>query len=225
MTAIPNPRQKAALRRARSRSGERGAALFIVVLVTVLLSAIGIFAVRVSSLVQVASGYNRRATSAYYLAELGTNVVLTMHSDDKGTFQSTGNDLVHPEDCQETAAARAAAPSGTIPPFCHVVDSAGIAAKLALNNGSLGAGPFGEVARPDLPLGQSVVPSVKVEITESALAPGLLAGSGQNSQTFQASYTATGHLYSATVSGTTCNEDSVRASATTKLRAFVTYSM
>ena len=78
--------ERARNRRPRaSRSGERGAALFIVVLVIVLVSAIGIFAVRVSSLVQVASGYSRRATSAAYIADLATNVLLSDQSDDKAS--------------------------------------------------------------------------------------------------------------------------------------------
>lgn len=213
---------EARARRRRPRSGERGAALFIVVLVTVLLSAIGIFAVRVSSLVQVASGYNRRATSAYYVAQLAANVALAMHSDDKNTIQNVSNTGVQ-ADCRETAAARAVAPAGTRI-FCHVKDNAEILAKLAANNTGLGTGPLGEISRPDVPASQAVLPDVRVEITESVQAPGLLAGSGQNSQTFQAEYTATGHLYPVSASGM-CSEDATRASATTKLRAFVTYSL
>jgi hypothetical protein len=206
----------------KPRSSERGAALFIVVLVTVLLSAIGIFAVRVASLVQVASGYNRRTTSAYYLAQLATNVALSMHSDDKVTIQNATMTTAQ-ADCREIAAARAVAPPGTRI-FCHVKDNAAIVDKLKVNNGGLGAGPVGDIARPDVPASQAVLPDVKVEITEAVLAPGFVAGSGQNTQTFSASYTATGHLYPATLGGV-CGEDAARASSTTKLRAYVTYSM
>jgi hypothetical protein len=80
------------------------------------------------------------------------------------------------------------------------------------------------ISRPDVPSSQSVLPDVRVEITESYQTGGLLAGSGQNSQTFQAEYTATGHLYPVSATGI-CSEDATRASATTALRAFVTYSM
>jgi hypothetical protein len=209
-------------RRRKPRSGERGAALFLVVLVTVLLSAIGIFAVRVSSLVQVASGYNRRATSAYYVAQLAANVTLAMHSDDKNTIQNVSNTGVQ-ADCRETAAARAVAPTGTRQ-FCHVKQNAEILAKLAANNAGLGSGPLGEISRPDLAVSQSVLPDVRVEITDAVLAPGLVAGSGQNTQSFQAEYTATGHLYPASAASM-CTVDATRASATNKLRAFVTYSL
>ena len=58
-----------------SRAGERGAALFIVVLVITLLTAIGLFSARAASLVDTASGYNRQAVQTQYLAEYGTKAV------------------------------------------------------------------------------------------------------------------------------------------------------
>src|SRR5438045_233449 len=61
--------------RLRKRSSERGAALFIVVLVIVLLTAIGVFAVHATSMAQAASGYSRRAAAAFYLGEFAMNVV------------------------------------------------------------------------------------------------------------------------------------------------------
>jgi len=58
-------------RERRARGEERGAALFIVVLVITLLTAIGIFAARAASLVDVAAGYDRQAVQTQYLAEYG----------------------------------------------------------------------------------------------------------------------------------------------------------
>ena len=60
------------LRRAsRARSSERGAAIFIVVLVITLLSAIGVFAARASSMAEMVSGYDRQASQDHYVAEYG----------------------------------------------------------------------------------------------------------------------------------------------------------
>jgi hypothetical protein len=51
------------------RRGERGAAVFIVVMVITLLTAIGVFAARSASLVDMATGYDRQATQARLVSE------------------------------------------------------------------------------------------------------------------------------------------------------------
>jgi hypothetical protein len=56
----------------RRRSDERGAALFLVTMVLTILSAIGIFAVRAASQVDLAAGFNRHAVQAGYVAEFAT---------------------------------------------------------------------------------------------------------------------------------------------------------
>jgi hypothetical protein len=53
----------------RARSGERGAAILVVVMVLGLLSALGTFAVRSSSMVDLASGYNRQLVQTHYIAD------------------------------------------------------------------------------------------------------------------------------------------------------------
>ncbi len=55
-------------RPASNQRGERGAAVFIVVMVIALLTAIGIVAARTASLVDTAAGYDRQATQTMYLA-------------------------------------------------------------------------------------------------------------------------------------------------------------
>jgi hypothetical protein len=206
------------------RSGERGAALFIVVLVIVLVSAIGIFAVRVSSLVQVASGYNRRATSAAYVAELATNVILADQSDDPSSYQKC---LTQPNnECMEAAMAKAASPSGALVTCC-AQENTKVLEVLAKNNVSLGAPALGQIARPDLPAGQAVLADTRIEITEAYQNPtgdtgSPSAGSAVPVKVYQAEYTVTGHLHPPSASGV-CSEDSARASATNKLRAFVRY--
>ncbi len=58
-----------------SHGGERGAALFVVVMVITLLTAVGIFAARSTSLVDAATGYGRQAAQTLALADYGTRLV------------------------------------------------------------------------------------------------------------------------------------------------------
>lgn len=55
-------------RRIQGGRSERGAAVFIVVMVLALITAIGIVAARTASLVDTAAGYDRQATQTMYLA-------------------------------------------------------------------------------------------------------------------------------------------------------------
>jgi Tfp pilus assembly protein PilX len=59
------------LDRVRTRRRERGAALFLVVLVLTIVTAIGVFSMRSASLVDVATGYNRQSVQATLVAEYG----------------------------------------------------------------------------------------------------------------------------------------------------------
>jgi len=54
---------------------ERGAALFVVVMVITLLTAVGIFAARSTSLVDAATGYGRQAAQTLALADHGAKLV------------------------------------------------------------------------------------------------------------------------------------------------------
>lgn len=54
---------------------ERGAALFVVVMVVTLLTAVGLFAVRSTSLVDAATGYARQAAQTTALADYGLQLV------------------------------------------------------------------------------------------------------------------------------------------------------
>jgi hypothetical protein len=59
------------LRRLRRRSRQRGAALFLVVLVITLLMGVGMFAARSAGLAAAASGSERQMTQARYVADYG----------------------------------------------------------------------------------------------------------------------------------------------------------
>lgn len=65
----------------RSRKNQRGAAVFIVVMVVTLLTAIGVFAARSSSLVDVAVGYDRQAVQAQLLSDYGGRLAVAELTD------------------------------------------------------------------------------------------------------------------------------------------------
>jgi len=64
-------------RRSRlSRGRQRGAAIFVVLMVLTILTAIGVFAARAAGLNQRLSGYSRQQTQTGYIAEYGTLMVV-----------------------------------------------------------------------------------------------------------------------------------------------------
>jgi len=65
----PAPNRIDLQHRVRRHAAERGAAVFVVMLVITLLTALGIFAVRSSSLSTMASGFNRQLTQTHYVAD------------------------------------------------------------------------------------------------------------------------------------------------------------
>jgi hypothetical protein len=70
----------------RARREQRGAALFLVVMVITILSAIGLFAMRSASLVDVATGYNRQGVQAAFLADFAARGA--------ATFMGRGEDFI-----------------------------------------------------------------------------------------------------------------------------------
>jgi len=53
------------------RASERGAAVFVVVMVLTMLTAIGVFAMRAASMANLSSGYDRQNTQNHYVGEFG----------------------------------------------------------------------------------------------------------------------------------------------------------
>src|SRR5262245_14186624 len=73
----------AARNRALRRTNERGAAIFVVILVMTMLTAIGVFAIRAASLAEAASGYDRQNTQNHYVGEYGLFGAVTELSSPK----------------------------------------------------------------------------------------------------------------------------------------------
>jgi hypothetical protein len=101
------------------RSRQRGAAVFIVVMVITLLTAVGIFAARSASLVDVASGYNRQSLQTQYVADYGVLLTAAELSTDAASAYTTvaraGND-----DCIATSAVDTSVVGN---PFCYALES------------------------------------------------------------------------------------------------------
>ena len=71
----------------RPRSGQRGAAVFIVVMVLTLLTAVGIFAVRSAAMADAAAGYDREGAQAALVAQYGiTATAAFMATGSANTF-------------------------------------------------------------------------------------------------------------------------------------------
>lgn len=97
------------LRAFRSRAGERGSAIFVVVLVLAILTAIGAFAARAAGLNQRLSGYSRQSTQTTYIAEYGSLMVFNELTGPSGQafidqMQSSG------EQCYSTSRVDAGVP-------------------------------------------------------------------------------------------------------------------
>lgn len=66
-----------ALKRQLARKSQRGTTVLVVVMVTTLVTAIGVFAVRNATQIDRAVGYSRQATQTVALAELGTTAAIS----------------------------------------------------------------------------------------------------------------------------------------------------
>ncbi len=69
--------------RSRARTGERGAALFVVVLVIAMLTTIGVFAAGSASLSTQATGHTRQFTQTHYMTEYAMLTALAELSTDR----------------------------------------------------------------------------------------------------------------------------------------------
>ncbi|HEY0466223.1 MAG TPA: PilX N-terminal domain-containing pilus assembly protein [Polyangiaceae bacterium] len=81
----PNLPALAALSNRTAREGQRGAAVFIVVMVLTLLTAVGLFAVRSASLADLAAGYDREGSQATLIAEYAVTASAAYLANDPTT--------------------------------------------------------------------------------------------------------------------------------------------
>jgi hypothetical protein len=103
----PHPNLHAAGVRARTAAHreQRGAAVFIVVMVLSLLTAVGLFAVRSASLADLAAGYDREGAQASLVAEYAITASAAYLANDPSTviLGYTASTDLKPQPCQSNA--------------------------------------------------------------------------------------------------------------------------
>lgn len=118
----------------RHRPGERGAAVFVVVLVLTLLSAIGVFSMRSAGLVDLASGFNRQNAQSTAIAEYAAKAAATYFTTNPGLAGTTQT----PAGCSPAfQALRPGAPCLPLPTEAFE-DFYTVSAPVALNDGLYG---------------------------------------------------------------------------------------
>ncbi len=75
--------------RARARREQRGAALFLVVMVLTIVAAIGVYSMRSASLVDLATGYSRQSVQATFAAEYAARAAATYLESNPSLVSST----------------------------------------------------------------------------------------------------------------------------------------
>lgn len=157
----------------RKRQGQRGAAVFVVLMVTALLAAVGIFAVRSAGLADQAAGYDREGAQAALIAEYAitaTSAYMATTSSSSvidGYIASKNSDT--PPPCQANAL-----PAGypTKPrPGCYRLEQTRLQESVTLATGeqlfapaNLAGGPAGSTS--SLNINETTSATFVVEVTE-----------------------------------------------------------
>jgi hypothetical protein len=208
-----------------ARRRERGAAVFVVVMVITLLTAVGMFAARSATLVDTAAGYNRQSLQAHYLAELA---VLGMATELGTTAVDAyiGQMNQGKDSCRATRHVTPLVDGAVVPCYKVYLSELKQRAKGQQlldypQTGPNSLGPFS----PDS--GLALQGNFVVEMTEPGPAPILPAGApagdsgaGTEFEYIQVVLTATGQVHPFT--NTACDERSTTVTGLESMRAHVT---
>lgn len=196
------------------RANERGAAMFIVVMVVTVLAAVGVFAIRASSLAQLASGYVRQSAQNQQISEYGLLAVVTeMNTLRKDLYR---NQMVsYPAKCNATVGAYNSACYKFHTPDIQVNVGTGplFAPAGATDDGAVIPGSLGP-----LPM----MPMFAVEMFDPGPAaratPGSDVGgtSGAKSRYEQVTVVSTGRVQIGAGGTATCSDEDVAGTAATK---------
>lgn len=196
------------------RANERGAAMFVVVMVVTVLAAVGVFAIRASSLAQLASGYVRQSTQNQQISEYGLLAVVTeMNTLRKDLYR---NQMIsRPAECYATAGAANKACYKFHAPDIQVNVGTGplFAPASATDDGVVIPGSLGP-----LPM----MPMFAVEMFDLGPAaratPGSDVGgtSGAKSRYEQVTVVSTGRVQIGEAGAPTCSDEDVAGTAATK---------
>lgn len=196
------------------RANERGAAMFIVVMVVTVLAAVGVFAVRAASVSQLASGYVRQSTQNQHISEYGLLAVVTeMNTLRKDLYR---NQMIsQPVICNATQGAANEACYKFHAPDIQVNVGTGplFEAASTANDGAIVPGSLGPL--PTMPL-------FSVEMFDPGPAaratPGSDVGgtSGAKSRYEQVTVVSMGRVQLGTGATATCSDELVAGTAATK---------
>jgi hypothetical protein len=214
------------VRRPLRGASERGAALFIVVMVIALLTAIGAFAVHGASLAQAASGYSRRATATFYLGEFGMNMVASDMAGKESEYLQLA--VTGQNDCRANQGLKTLLGSTTailpcLPREFNQMKTLMNPALVADADGPV----FGALSRPDHPDDQTINATFRVEMTDVGPAPTPQVGQGLSgsavSNVWQSAFTTTARLVPKSAAGD-CSDEATRASDNQSMRGLVVFT-
>lgn len=203
----------------RRGRGQEGAAVFVVVMVVTLLTAIGIFAVRSTSMVNAATGFNRHSVQAQYLADFGLQSL--------AAYRGMGNNDTQPgEDCFATR--NQPPPVAGAKPQCAKAFLTEIQKNVVgtqmLDPGSVGAP--GSLSPFDPSVAGAVTGNFRIEITDDYASQQIAAGQDAARMSFRrATLTSYGLVgpTGAEAGSATCNATAANASGVQLMRAHLEY--
>lgn len=208
------------LRARASRASQRGAAVFIVLMVLTLLTAIGVVASRTAGLNQRSAGYNRQATQTGYVADYATLATLDeMNWGPAGAKPFYDLMMSGKEPCTANQYVDAGAEAG-LPCYKLFRDEVQNRLTQVGNNaqlfdydgGSLGPGPSQATNQPG-----NAQPDWVVEMTDPGPAGPVagtdLGGTGVGGKYVQMTVTGVGQVRPRTTGSATCTNPDDQASA------------
>lgn len=213
--------------RLASRASERGAVIFVVLLVLTVLTAIGVFAARMAGLNQRVAGYDRQSTQTGYVAEYGATALA---SELAGPRKQAYTDQM--KAASDTCAALQNLPNAGAGYPCYQV-RAGEFEKRLEEDGLTGVHYFDPSGSSFNAAGQSVSGDFRVEMTDPGPAPGTVPGTESGGLTrgfsnMQFTLTTIGQVRpsSAAGDGGTCTDpseqESAQVSGTRSARVYIT---
>ena len=216
-------------RRRRPRASERGAVIFVVILVLAVLTAIGVFAAHEAGLNQRVSGYSRQSTQNGYVADYAA---MALAGELSGPRKQAYVDQL--KSASEQCASLPNLADGGVNPPCYKVTAAEFQQRLQQDGLSdtyfdPDGGSFGVSNTP-------VVGDFVVEMTDPGPAGGKVPGTQQDDrargfQNMQYTLTATGQVRPTSVANAdpdagVCNtpteQESAQVSGTRSMRVYVT---